>query len=291
MKKIVLLGFALFYLFTSAGLAAEIPKGLIDSKPDQAILINLDEWYKTHPSPGKPGIVGETVFTSPRSVVMIRTAGKGTVVGTHFHSTTDEMVLVIGGSGELLINGKWTPVKAGDIHVLPRGNVHDTRSPPNEDLRFVSVFTPSLPPGADLNMVPAGTAAQIPKGLIDSKPDQGIIINLDEWYKTHPSPVKPELVSETVFASPRSVLMIRTAGKGRVSGSHYHSTSDEIVFVVGGSGELLINGKWTPVKAGDIHVNPRGNIHDTRSPNEDLRYISIFAPQQPPGGDVNTVKD
>jgi mannose-6-phosphate isomerase-like protein (cupin superfamily) len=85
--------------------------------------------------------------------------------------------------------------------------------------------------------------------------------------------------------------MIRTAGKGRVSGSHYHSTSDEIVFVVGGSGELLINGKWTPVKAGDIHVNPRGNIHDTRSPNEDLRYISIFAPQQPPGGDVNTVKD
>jgi hypothetical protein len=96
-KRIVLLGFALFYFFTSAGLAAEIPKGLVDSKPDQAILINLDEWYKTHPSPGKPGIVGETVFASPRSMVMIRRAGKGTGVGSHFHSTTDEMVLVIGG--------------------------------------------------------------------------------------------------------------------------------------------------------------------------------------------------
>jgi mannose-6-phosphate isomerase-like protein (cupin superfamily) len=290
MKKIVLLGFALFYLFTSAGLAAEIPKGLVDSKPDQAILINLDEWYKTHPSPGKPGIVGETVFTSPRSVVMIRTAGKGTAVGTHFHSTTDEIVLVIGGSGELLINGKWTPVKAGDIHVLPRGNVHDARSP-NEDLRFVSVFTPSLPPGSDLNMVPAGTAAQIPKGLIDSKPDQGIIINLDEWYKTHPSPVKPELVSETVFASPRSALMIRTGGKGRATTSHYHTVADEIVLIVGGSGEMLINGKWTPVRTGDLHVNPRGIIHNSRNPNEDVRFISIFAPQQPPGGDLNTVKD
>jgi mannose-6-phosphate isomerase-like protein (cupin superfamily) len=290
MKKIVLSGFALFYFMTSAGLASEIPKGLVDSKPDQAILINLDEWYKTHPSPGKPGIVGETVFTSPRSMVMIRTAGKGTAVGSHFHSTTDEFVLIVGGSGELLINGNWTPVKAGDIHVNPRGNVHDARSP-NEDLRFVSVFTPSLPPGGDLNMVPAGTPAQIPKGLVDSKPDQAILINLDEWYKAHPSPGKPELVSETVFASPRSVVMIRTAGKGTAAGSHFHSATDEIVLMVGGSGEMLINGKWIPVTTGDIHANPRGNIHNSRNPNEDVRFISIFAPQQPPGGDINAVKD
>jgi len=290
MKKIVLLGLALFYLFASAGLAAEIPKGLVDSKPDQAILINLDEWYKTHPSPGKPGMVSDTVFGSPRLVVMIRTAGKGTAVGSHFHSTTDEIVLVIGGSGELLINGKWTPVKAGDIHVLPRGIIHDARCP-NEDLRIISVFTPSPPPGGDLNMVPAGTTAQIPKGLIDSKPDQAILINLDEWYKTHPSPGKPALVSETVFASPRSALMIRTGGKGRGGASHYHTVADEIVFVIGGSGERLLNGKWTPEKAGDLHVNPRGIIHNSRNPNEDIRFISIFAPQQPPGSDLNPVKD
>jgi quercetin dioxygenase-like cupin family protein len=152
MKKIVLLGIALFYLFASAGLAAEIPKGLVDSKPEQAIIINLKDWYTSHPGPGKPGIVGETVFASPRSVLMIRTAGKGTAVGSHYHSTADEIVLIIGGSGEILINGKWTPVKAGDIHVNPRGNVHDTRVP-NEDLQFISIFTPQQPPGSDLNPV------------------------------------------------------------------------------------------------------------------------------------------
>ncbi len=290
MKKIVLSGFALFLLLASAGLAADIPKGLVDSKPDQAILINLDEWYKAHPSPGKPGIVGETVFASPRSMVMIRTAGKGTAAGSHFHSTTDEMVLVIGGSGELLLNGKWTPVKAGDIHVNPRGNVHDARAP-SDDLRFISVFAPALPPGGDVNPVPAGAPAQIPKGLIESKPDQAILINLDEWYKTHPAPGKPEMISETVFASPRSALMIRTGGKGRPAAPHYHTVADEIVLVVGGSGEMFINGKWTPVKPGDLHVNPRGNVHNTRNPNEDLKFISIFTPQQPPGGDINRVKD
>jgi mannose-6-phosphate isomerase-like protein (cupin superfamily) len=54
---------------------------------------------------------------------------------------------------------------------------------------------------------------------------------------------------------------------------------------------MLINGKWTPVKTGDFHVNPTGNVHNTRNPNEDLRFISIFTPQQPPGGDINAVKE
>jgi quercetin dioxygenase-like cupin family protein len=63
-----------------------------------------------------------------------------------------------------------------------------------------------------------------------------------------------------------------------------------MVIIVGGSAELLINGKWTPVKAGDVHVNPRGNVHDLRALNEDVRFISIFSPQLPPGGDTNMVK-
>lgn len=152
MKKIVLLGFALFCLFTSAGFAEQIPKGLVDSKPEQAIIINLDEWYKTHPTPGKPELVGETVFASPRSVLMIRTAGKGRAGGNHYHSTADEIVLVVGGSGEMLINGKWTPVRTGDLHVNPRGIIHNSRNP-NEDVRFISIFTPQQPPGSDLNAV------------------------------------------------------------------------------------------------------------------------------------------
>jgi quercetin dioxygenase-like cupin family protein len=86
------------------------------------------------------------------------------------------------------------------------------------------------------------------------------------------------------------MVTIRTAVKGTSVGAHYHSTADEIVYIVGGSGELLINGKWLAVKAGDLHVNPRGNVHDTRALAEDLRFISIFTPQLPAGGDANMIK-
>jgi quercetin dioxygenase-like cupin family protein len=83
---------------------------------------------------------------------MVRTAVKGTTIGTHFHSVSDEIVVVTGGTGELLVNGEWRPVKVGDVHVCPRGVVHDTRAL-SENLQFLSIFTPRLPPGGDLNFV------------------------------------------------------------------------------------------------------------------------------------------
>jgi hypothetical protein len=52
----------------------------------------------------------------------------------------------------------------------------------------------------------------------------------------------------------------------------------------------LLNGKWIPEQAGDLHVNPRGLIHNSRNPNEDVKFISIFAPRQSLGSDINAVK-
>jgi quercetin dioxygenase-like cupin family protein len=129
----------------------ETLKGLIDSTPDVAILLNLDEYYAQRTLPAT-GVDSEVVFDCPRTQMMVRTAVKGTIVGTHFHTVCDEYVIVVGGRGEILVNGQWLPVKAGDVHVCPRGIVHDTRAP-EEDLRYLSIFTPHTPVGTDLNWI------------------------------------------------------------------------------------------------------------------------------------------
>jgi quercetin dioxygenase-like cupin family protein len=134
------------------GLAmSQIPKGLIDSNPAVALLMRLHAYYEARALP-PGGVDSEAVFDAPRAQVMVRTVVKGTTIGTHFHSVCDEIVLVTGGRGEILVNGEWRPVQAGDLHVCPRGIVHDTRAL-TEHLRFVSIFTPHLPPGGDLNLV------------------------------------------------------------------------------------------------------------------------------------------
>jgi hypothetical protein len=104
-----------------------MPNGLVDSEPDQAILINLDEWYKTHPQSGKSGIISEIVFTSPRPVVMIKTAGKGRVAASHYHTVADEILLIVGGVAEkgcLMVNGFLSKLA---IYMLIQGVLYTTR--------------------------------------------------------------------------------------------------------------------------------------------------------------------
>jgi quercetin dioxygenase-like cupin family protein len=130
-----------------------IPKGLIDSIPAAAVLLDLGAYYAARQLP-EAGVDSEVVFDCPRAQVMVRTAVKGTAVGCHYHSVSDEIVVVTGGSGELLVNGVWRPVRRGDVHVCPRGVVHDTRALA-ENLQYLSIFTPHLPPGGDINWVDA----------------------------------------------------------------------------------------------------------------------------------------
>ena len=85
--------------------APETLKGLIDSTPNVAVLINLLDYYTQRALPEK---------------------------------------------GEILVNGEWKPVKAGDVHVCPRGIAHDTRAL-EENLQYLSIFTPHLPAGTDIN--------------------------------------------------------------------------------------------------------------------------------------------
>jgi len=124
-------------------------KGLIDSTPDVAQLINLREYYAGVKLP-ETGVDSHLVYECPRTQLMIRTAVKGTTVGTHFHTVADEYVIVVGGKGEIMVNGVWSPVKMGDVHVCPRGVIHDTRAL-EENLQYLSIFTPHLPAGSDIN--------------------------------------------------------------------------------------------------------------------------------------------
>jgi quercetin dioxygenase-like cupin family protein len=131
--------------------AVEIPKGLVDSNPAAAVLLSLGSYYAGRALP-ETGVDSEVRYDCPRCQVMVRTAVRGTTIGTHFHSVCDEIVVVTGGRGEILVNGEWRPVQQGDVHVCPRGIVHDTRAL-SENLRYLSIFTPHLPPGGDINWV------------------------------------------------------------------------------------------------------------------------------------------
>ncbi len=48
------------------------------------------------------------------------------------------------GSGELLVNGSWVSIRAGEIHYNPAGKVHATKNTGNEPLVVIVIFTPAM---------------------------------------------------------------------------------------------------------------------------------------------------
>jgi len=148
MRTMVIIGAIALAFLAGQVLGAPTAKYLIDSTPGEDVLINLDEWFSTHPVKEGELSRSDNVFSSPRSALFIGTSKDPKGIGRHMHVTVDELVFIYKGEGEMYINGKWVPVKAGDLHVCPRGVAHATRALPGKELLSFNMFSPPQPKGA-----------------------------------------------------------------------------------------------------------------------------------------------
>ena len=151
LRKTLLITLVFLLMIAVPALAAPQPPA-IDSAPDKAVLVNFDEWLAANPvKPGEPPKQNK-IFQSPRNVVVLLNANTFKLPA-HYHTSADEIVIIQKGEGEMLINGVWTPVKAGDVHINPRGAVHATRCADGAEFAAISIFTPPQANGNDRVMV------------------------------------------------------------------------------------------------------------------------------------------
>jgi quercetin dioxygenase-like cupin family protein len=153
MRTVLIIGAIIAAFLIGQVLAAPTAKYLIDATPGESVLIHLDQWFAEHPM--KEGEVGRSdgVFSSPRSAMFVGSSKDTKGIGRHIHVTVDEIVFVYKGEGEMYINGNWVPVKAGDLHVCPRGVAHATRALPGKEMFTFNIFTPPQPKGAHDRMM------------------------------------------------------------------------------------------------------------------------------------------
>jgi quercetin dioxygenase-like cupin family protein len=260
-----------------------VDRSLLDTKFD-GMVINLDKWFAEHSPAAGTLVRSDMAFESPRCRITA-VSNKGQDTGLYYFSATDEGVYVFKGKAEQYINGEWKKVQAGDIYVVPRGVVQGTRVAKGEEFLVLS-FTTSPQAGKSdkvaLKDVAPGTVVG-DKALIDTKHDAGMLINLASFFDAHPLEPGKQLRVDAVYQSPRSLAALIT---NPILPPHYHTSAEEIVIAHKGSGTMYINGKWTDVKQGDVHINPRGVIHGTKVLGpEGMQVATFFAPAPPSGGD------
>jgi quercetin dioxygenase-like cupin family protein len=106
-----------------------------------------------------------------------------------------------------------------------------------------------------------------------------IITNIDEILKDNPLKAGEKFQLISVAQDDTVTLSVLRLTEGAVVKPHLHKTHDETVYVIKGTGQMSINGKWVDVKAGSLHFNPMGKVHATKNTgNEPLVAVSVFTP-------------
>ena len=85
--------------------------------------------------------------------------------------------------------------------------------------------------------------------------------------------------SELVGAEHCSMCMIRVRPGQTVRPAHSHPNGEEAIYIVTGSGRVLIDGVVQSVTAGSAVLFPQGKIHMLQnSGTEEMKVVCFFAP-------------
>lgn len=76
-----------------------------------------------------------------------------------------------------------------------------------------------------------------------------------------------------------SACMIRVAPGDRVRPAHAHPLGEEVIYIIRGTGRVLVAGEVSPVRAGSTVLFPRGAVHMLHNTGtEEMKVVCFFAP-------------
>ena len=84
---------------------------------------------------------------------------------------------------------------------------------------------------------------------------------------------------DAVKATNCSACVIRVAPGEKVRPAHSHPNGEEVIYIMKGSGRVLVAGEVRPVSAGTCVLFPQGAVHMLHNTgSEEMKVICFFAP-------------
>jgi len=106
-----------------------------------------------------------------------------------------------------------------------------------------------------------------------------IINHIDEILNANPLKAGEKAQTIPIAQDDTISLLVLRVAEGVWVKPHVHKTHDETVYIIKGTGQMLVNDKWVDIKPGSLHFNPMGKVHSVKNTgNEPAVVISIFTP-------------
>jgi len=107
-------------------------------------IFKSEEYIKmANPTPGEP--YRREILTKDHQAKnvggMFGLLVAGSQVPYHYHNNRESIIIVISGEATEVVEGKETPIKAGDILFIPAGEKHSMINRSSQDFRYLEFFT------------------------------------------------------------------------------------------------------------------------------------------------------
>ena len=87
------------------------------------------------------------------------------------------------------------------------------------------------------------------------------------------------ITKDNVDAVHCSMCMIQIAPGQTVRPAHSHPNGEEVIYVITGSGKVMVDGKVEAVTAGCAVLFPQGKVHMlSNTGDEEMKVVCFFAP-------------
>jgi quercetin dioxygenase-like cupin family protein len=87
------------------------------------------------------------------------------------------------------------------------------------------------------------------------------------------------VASGALAASHCSACVIRIAPGDKVRPAHSHPNGEEVIYIVHGSGRVMVDGEVSAVEAGSTVLFPRGAVHMLHNTSAgEMKVVCFFAP-------------
>jgi mannose-6-phosphate isomerase-like protein (cupin superfamily) len=101
-----------------------------------------------------------------------------------------------------------------------------------------------------------------------------------------------EFFRNVLYTGKRAQLVAMRLGPGEEIGEETHPATDQVFFFIEGNGEAIVDGKHSPLAAGEVLCVPAGALHNVRNTSKKaMKLLTLYAPPEHPAGTVEKTRE
>lgn len=84
----------------------------------------------------------EVIATGPHAQVVVMAIPPGGEIGEEVHDTIDQVLVIVDGKADTVVEGVSTPVREGELILVAAGTRHNVINRGSRDLRLYTIYAP-----------------------------------------------------------------------------------------------------------------------------------------------------